>query len=52
MGLGFFIAKVLLEQTGGTVRATNLPDHGASVAVSWPRGSIDGESPPSQEAYD
>lgn len=46
MGLGFFIAKVLLEQTGGTVRATNLPDHGARVSVSWPRGVIDGETPP------
>ena len=46
MGLGFFIAKVLLEQTGGTVRAVNLPDHGARVSVSWPRGVIDGETPP------
>jgi len=46
MGLGFFIAKVLLEQTGGTVRASNLPDHGARVAVTWPRGAIDGEMPP------
>jgi two-component system sensor histidine kinase RegB len=52
MGLGFFIAKVLLEQTGGTVKAVNLPDHGASVSVSWPRGLIDGETPPSPEAYD
>ena len=53
MGLGFFIAKVLLEQTGGTVKAFNLPDHGASVAVSWPRGLIDGEAPPNlEEAYD
>jgi two-component system sensor histidine kinase RegB len=46
MGLGFFIAKVLLEQTGGAVRAVNLPDHGARVSVSWPRGVIDGETPP------
>ena len=53
MGLGFFIAKVLLEQTGGLVRAVNLPDHGASVSISWPRGLIDGESPPNpEEAYD
>jgi two-component system sensor histidine kinase RegB len=46
MGLGFFIAKVLLEQTGGTVQAVNLPDHGARVSVSWPRGVIDGDTPP------
>lgn len=46
MGLGFFIAKVLLEQTGGTVRAVNLPDHGARVSITWPRGVIDGETPP------
>jgi two-component system sensor histidine kinase RegB len=46
MGLGFFIAKVLLERTGGTVRAVNLPDHGARVSVNWPRGVIDGETPP------
>ncbi len=53
MGLGFFIAKVLLEQTGGTVKAVNLPDHGASVSVSWSRGMIDGEAPPSPvETYD
>jgi len=53
MGLGFFIAKVLLEQTGGTVKAVNLQDHGASVSVSWPRGLIDGEAPPNpEEAYD
>jgi two-component system, sensor histidine kinase RegB len=46
MGLGFFIAKVLLEQTGGTVRAVNLPDHGARVSINWPRGVIDGDTPP------
>jgi two-component system, sensor histidine kinase RegB len=47
MGLGFFIAKILIEQTGGNVKATNLEGHGARVSVSWPRGAIDGESPPS-----
>ena len=47
MGLGFFIAKILLEQTGGTVKASNLEGSGARVGVSWPRGAIDGESPPS-----
>ncbi|MBV9992799.1 MAG: ActS/PrrB/RegB family redox-sensitive histidine kinase [Alphaproteobacteria bacterium] len=46
MGLGFFIAKTLLEQTGGRVQAVNLDGHGARVSVAWPRGAIDGEAPP------
>jgi two-component system sensor histidine kinase RegB len=47
MGLGFFIAKTLLEQTGARVKARNLPGGGgARVEVSWPRGVIDGEAPP------
>jgi two-component system sensor histidine kinase RegB len=48
MGLGFFIAKILLEQTGGVVKATNPPGGGARVEVSWARGVIDGPEPPSQ----
>ena len=48
MGLGFFIAKVLLEQTGGMVKATNPPDGGARVSVAWARGVIDGPEPPAQ----
>ncbi|MDE2183178.1 MAG: ActS/PrrB/RegB family redox-sensitive histidine kinase [Alphaproteobacteria bacterium] len=46
MGLGFFIAKTLLEQTGGTVKALNLSEGGARVSVTWPRGQIDGDAPP------
>ena len=46
MGLGFFIAKVLLEQTGGLVKATNPPGGGARVAIVWARGVIDGPEPP------
>jgi two-component system sensor histidine kinase RegB len=46
MGLGFFIAKTLLEQTGGTVKALNPAGGGARVSVSWPRGQIDGETAP------
>ena len=46
MGLGFFIAKVLLEQTGGVVQATNPPGGGARVSVVWARGVIDGPEPP------
>ena len=48
MGLGFFIAKILLEQTGGMVKATNPPEGGARVSVSWARGVIDGPEPPAQ----
>ncbi len=46
MGLGFFIAKTLLEQTGGTVAAANLPSGGARVAIYWSRGVVDGNEPP------
>jgi len=48
MGLGFFIAKILLEQTGGLVNAENPPDGGALVSVRWARGVIDGPRPPAQ----
>src|SRR3954471_10186212 len=48
MGLGFFIAKILLEQTGGLVNAENPPDGGALVSIRWPRGVIDGPRPPAQ----
>ena len=46
MGLGFFIAKTLVEQTGGSVKAVNLEGTGARVVVRWPRGAIDGDRPP------
>jgi two-component system sensor histidine kinase RegB len=46
MGLGFFIAKTLLEQTGGNVNVINLSKGGARVSIAWPRGVIDGETPP------
>ncbi len=46
MGLGFFIAKTLIERTGGRLRVRNLPNGGARVAVRWPRGAIDGERQP------
>lgn len=50
MGLGFFIAKILLEQTGGVVKASNPPGGGARVEVIWARGVIDGPEPPSSAA--
>jgi len=48
MGLGFFIAKILLEQTGGVVKADNPPSGGAQVSIRWARGVIDGPQPPNQ----
>ena len=43
MGLGFFIAKTLLERSGASVSLANRPDpeHGAVVLVVWPRNLID-----------
>ncbi len=46
MGLGFFIAKTLIEQTGGVVNASNIDGGGASVEVRWPRGAVDSERRP------
>jgi two-component system sensor histidine kinase RegB len=50
MGLGFFIAKTLIEQTGGTIRARNAARTGARVTARWPRGAIDGDKPPGRLA--
>jgi two-component system, sensor histidine kinase RegB len=52
MGLGFFIAKTLLERTGGTVKAVNPAEGGARVSVTWTRGMIDGETSPTKTAED
>jgi two-component system sensor histidine kinase RegB len=48
MGLGFFIAKTLLERSGAQVSLANLPqpDHGAIVQITWPRSRIDAGKPP------
>lgn len=39
LGLGFFIAKTLLERAGATLSLANrpTPDRGAVVTVRWPR---------------
>jgi two-component system sensor histidine kinase RegB len=39
MGLGFFIAKTLLERSGATIALANRqpPEGGAVVTVVWPR---------------
>ena len=43
MGLGFFIAKTLLERSGAAVSLANrpAPEHGAVVHVVWSRAEID-----------
>jgi two-component system, sensor histidine kinase RegB len=42
LGLGFFIAKTLLERSGATVGLANResPQSGAIVRISWPRSFI------------
>ena len=51
MGLGFFIAKTLIEQTGGRLQVRNRPKSGARVAVRWPRGAVDGDTPPGSASH-
>jgi two-component system sensor histidine kinase RegB len=41
MGLGFFIAKTLLERTGAEVGFRNARGGGAVVSIRWPRGVIE-----------
>jgi two-component system sensor histidine kinase RegB len=43
LGLGFFIAKTLLERSGARVTLENRlpPEHGAIVRITWGRGSFD-----------
>jgi len=41
MGLGFFIAKTLLERTGATVDFRNGRRGGAVVSARWPRSALE-----------
>jgi two-component system sensor histidine kinase RegB len=43
LGLGFFIAKTLLERSGATVEVRNrpFPKHGAVVRVQWGRSDFE-----------
>ncbi len=43
LGLGFFIAKTLLERSGGVVTLANqpAPATGAVVKITWPRSAFD-----------
>src|SRR3984885_8773256 len=49
LGLGFFIAKTLLERSGAKLSLTNQapPLHGATVAVTWSRGDFERPIAPS-----
>jgi len=49
MGLGFFIAKTLLERTGATVEFHNGRRGGAIVSASWPRDRV--EAPPPTDGF-
>ncbi|MGC2398116.1 MAG: ATP-binding protein, partial [Rhodomicrobium sp.] len=46
MGLGFFIAKTLLERSGASIHVANrvLPETGALVEISWPRIRLEASS--------
>lgn len=48
LGLGYFIAKTLLERSGARLAIANRepPGHGAVVEVSWPRRALEA---PTQE---
>lgn len=41
MGLGFFIAKTLLERTGARVEFTNARSGGALITATWPRDRVE-----------
>ena len=43
MGLGFFIAKTLLERTGAQVEFRNARSGGALVAARWRRASVEAQ---------
>jgi two-component system sensor histidine kinase RegB len=51
MGLGFFIAKTLLERSGATLALANrpAPQEGAVVTVMWPRSRFE-RVPDTEEA--
>ena len=48
LGLGFFIAKTLLERSGARLDLANRPEGGAAVTVAWLRAKF--EAAPEKEA--
>jgi two-component system sensor histidine kinase RegB len=41
MGLGFFIAKTLLERTGAKFEFSNGRPRGAVIVARWPRARLE-----------
>lgn len=52
LGLGFFIAKTLLERSGANVTLDNrqAPEHGAIVRISWAREVFESMMPSGQSS--
>jgi two-component system, sensor histidine kinase RegB len=52
LGLGFFIAKSLLERSGAAITFSNktAPEQGAVVRISWPRATFDRGEPEQTDA--
>jgi two-component system sensor histidine kinase RegB len=42
LGLGIFIAKTLIERSGGRMAFGNRSGGGARVTISWPRAAVEG----------
>jgi two-component system, sensor histidine kinase RegB len=49
MGLGFFIAKTLLERSGARLELANRPQGGAMVTAIWPRAKFEQAARKSEE---
>lgn len=52
MGLGAFIAKILLERTGAEIGFGNRKEGGARIVVTWPRALFGENIPASVDAAD
>ena len=55
LGLGFFIAKTLLERSGAKLSLTNQapPLHGATISITWSRADFERPiAPTALEAID
>ena len=50
LGLGVFIAKTLLERTGGEMTVSNRTEGGAHVEIVWPRAALETWPEPEEEA--
>ncbi len=54
LGLGFFIAKTLLERSGAEIDVANReqPQSGAVVQISWPRASFEKPIPRDDRSFE